>query len=300
MLLLSACSPSGRQETRAPAPDEKPVRLVHQASGARAELTLSGTNLPVSATWDISLEVETPSNLPVNILPLPLPEPFLLTESYLEPHPETVSNRVIHHVEWSVFPGPPGEYKLPPIPYLLGSQTQLLPAVSVRVYSVLPPEESLQLRGMAPLEPYTEAERIRLRFLLRLLKTAAIISGLILLFWLIRRLSRRPRTPEEEARFLLEKADGTPVEQLHRFHRILLHYMTRRWNLENLDSCDIPELLNLLRRAGEEQQADRLEPFLEKLQTVRFSHRVPPGFPAEAKQFILRFVEETSKEQEEN
>ena len=102
--------------------------------------------------------------------------------------------------------------------------------------------------------------------------------------------------PHEQAFHALENLPGEPLENIHRLSEILLAFIGGRFKLPTTGKT-INEVVPLLPKKILLGRRHKLEDFLFTAEQVRFSHRIPAGFPEDYKQYVRDFVEEMKEEE---
>ncbi len=262
-----------------------------------AIVTLSETNIPTSGKIQLVVDVHAPAGDEVVVPEIGgLVEPFTVAEGYAEPVQFLPNGQQLHRRVWTLVPGLPGEVLFQSLEIQAGKETIATDPVRIAVTSRLPADvEAYEIKDIAqPIELLPEdARRERLRYYL------LAFSGCMALIALATHWIRRPKKvevvpPDVAALQALENLPQDALSRIDMARRVLLEYLDRQFNIPTAGKTTgeiirgIPKYPLLGRRIT-------LVDFLTTNDLIRFSNRIPEGYPEEAVDYVRKFVKETTE-----
>ena len=292
---FTGCKENADEQT----PPAAPVLSQQYRQGELAlAVSLSETNIPSSGSIRLVLDAQAPVDSEVvfpeigNLIGL-----FRIADRYTDPPRTLPSGKILHRCVWQLVPGLPGEVVFQPLEIAAGATTIKTETIAVSVDSLLPPGlAGFEIRDItAPATLLPGQGKLQQQWLLFLgIATAAALAALCI------GLARRPKRivvlpPHEQAFQALENLPAEPLERIHTLSEILLAFIGGRFKLPTLGKT-INEVVPLLPKKALLGRRHKLEKFLLEAEGIRFSNRVPTGFPEGYEQYVRNFVEKMKQE----
>ena len=261
-------------------------------------VSLCETNIPISGTLQLMLDVHAPVNQEVVFPEVgSAVDPFMISDGYIEP-PRTLPNgKQLHRRVWMLSPALPGETVFQPLEIHAGAALITTEPIVVSATSLLPPGlEVFEIKDIAaPISLLPEQAKRRHLWKILLIAAVAVLIPILA----IRRI-RRPKPaivllPHEAAFQALENLPEDPLEKIQALTDILVAYVGGHFRFPTAGKT-IPEIIPLLPRKVLLGRRYKLESYLVASEQIRFSNQVPYGFADGFEQYVRGFVEETTPE----
>ncbi len=270
----------------------------YRQGSVTAIVSASETNIAATGQVQLTLDVQVPPGTDVVFPEVGnRVEPFTLSGSWTEPLQTLPNGKILHRGVWLLVPSLPGEVVFQPLEIAAGPATLKTEPILVSVRSILPEGlDTLEIKDIAApaiLLPGQKKTQQRWLVFLGIATAAALV---VLCIGLGRRPKRVAVLPPHELAFqALENLPGDPLEKIHKTSEILLSFIGGRFNLPTLGKT-INEVVPLLPKKVLLGRRHKLEKFLLAAEEIRFSNRIPPGFPENYEQYVRGFVEEMKQE----
>jgi hypothetical protein len=293
LLLLCGCKDEHKRRLAA----EPVYSKQYRAATSIAIVTLSETNIPTSGKIQLVVDVHAPAGDEVEFPEIAdLVAPFSVAEGYAEPVQYLPNGQQLHRRAWTLVPGLPGETLFQPLEIQAGKENIETDPIKIAVTSRLPADvDAYEIKDIAKpvlLLP-EDTKRQRLKYFL------LAFSGCTALIALAAHWRRRPKrievVPPDTAAFrALENLPEDALSRIDETRRILLEYLDQQFNIPTAGKTT-GEIIRVIPKYPLLGRRITLVDFLTTNDLIRFSGRIPEGYPEEAVDYVREFVKETTE-----